>query len=307
MKETNSREVNADDVEVLNLDDDVETTDATEDDLDEEVIPPVEEDNDSDESKTAQEDNEKETTDDKESTDESSQSDEGKEEAETSEDSNHSQPKDPAPVDGETSRERALRKEVERQKRLRRMESVQRMTGNKADPAKENQTDTSVQELLDLGYSNEEISNMEKAIDVIAQRKGYVKATTLNAQNYQQTVNTVTESFTAAHPEYLPQNDPGDVRWNRFEEILKSGIYNLTGKSSKELSTIFNKVHADVADELGEASVTVKDKQEAAQRQKIRSVSHSGGTKTAPAKPAVAKPSAKNLPSIFKGFEDDDF
>ncbi len=306
MSENNNREVNEDDVEILDIAND-DAEEATEDG-DEEIIPPVE-----DETETEGETSTEESTESDES-DNSSQSDESEDEEESgdkndddSSDDSLKNEKSPAPVAGETPRERALRKEVERQKRLRREESVSRLTGNApvADRTAEDE-EASVQALRDLGYSDDEILNMEKAIDVLATKKGYVKSSTLHAQTYQQTVNTVLETFLEAHPEYAPKNDAGDVRWNRFEETLKSGLYNVQGKSAKELNVIFRKVHQDVVDELGDASTTVEKRQENAQRQKIRSVSHSGGTKSG----ANEKPTPKkkvDIPSIFKGFSDDDF
>lgn len=280
MAETNNREVNNPDVEEVEVADDVEETEEGE----ETVIPPVEDTPEGD--VPAEEDTTTEET-------PASSPEETKEE--------ETQPstlkeKEPVPVQGETPREKALRLEIQRVKTLLREKAISDMTGN--NPAPKSVDD--LQQLRDIGYSDEEISNMEKAIDVIAQKKGYVKA----EQSYQATVNTIVESFIDSHPEYKPENDPEDVRWTRFEGIIKSGVYNLSGKTPKQLNDIFKKVHRDVVEELGEADVTIEVKRQAAQVQKIKSVSHSGGTKSAPAKRASTID--PNVRGMFKGFDDED-
>jgi hypothetical protein len=279
MTETNQEEVNSD-VEEINVD---ETTDEVEDG-DETVIPPVE---DAPEGDVPAEENDTPTD-----------SPESSPEEPTEEETPPSTftKKESAPVAGETPKEKALRLEVQRVKGLLRKDTINDLVGK--GPVPEN-TDN-LQQLRDIGYSDEEISNMEKAIDVIAQKKGYVKA----EQSYQATVNTIVESFIDSHPEYKPENDPEDVRWERFSGIIKSGVYNLSGKTPKQLNEIFKRVHRDVTDELGEADVTVEVKRQAAQAQKIKSVSHSGGTK-----PAVVKKASNLDPAVrgmFKDFDDED-
>jgi len=279
MTETNNREVNAD-VEEVDVADEVEETE----EADETVIPPVE---DTPEGDVPAEGDE--------NTEESTDSSPEETKAEETQPSTFTE-KESVPVAGETPREKALRLEIQRVKTLLREKTVSDLTGN--NPAPQGVDD--LQQLRDIGYSDEEISNMEKAIDVIAQKKGYVKA----EQSYQATVNNIVESFIDSHPEYKPENDPEDVRWTRFEGIIKSGVYNLSGKTPKQLNDIFKKVHRDVIEELGEADVTVEVKRQAAQAQKIKSVSHSGGTKSAPVKKASTID--PNVRGMFKGFDDED-
>ena len=112
------------------------------------------------------------------------------------------------------------------------------------------------------------------------------------------------DSFLDTNPEYNPQNDKDDLRWGRFQEILKSGIYNLSGKTSKQLRAIFDRVNKDGIDEFGESVVKTDASKRAAEQQKIRSISHSGGTKVVQTE--VKKVIAPEVRSIFKDFEDDD-
>jgi len=291
MPETpNKREVNADNVEILNLEDDVQETDDEAEDLDEEVIPAVDEE---------ALDEEEETEDDVETAPaESSPEGTSVEEPEVANPAPAPSKKEPAPVEGETPREKALRLETQRLRGLLRTKSVHDLV--EVVPGSAPADQESIQKLRDLGYSDEDISNMENAIDIIASKKGYVK----QEQSIQQAVDGVVETFIESNPEYKPENDPEDVRWNRFQEILKSGIYNLSGKAPKQLRVIFDKVHKDVVSELGEPNVTTEVRRDAAQRHKIKVVSHSGGTKTAPTKPKTAiDPGVR---AMFKGFEDDD-
>ncbi len=208
-------------------------------------------------------------------------------------------PTKPAPVPGETERERALRLELTRVKGLLRTKDVSTLVT-------EPKVDVPDERLAKLRerYSDEEISSMEEAIDTLAAKRGYVKAD----QSYQSTVNATLESFTDTHPEYKPEQDTDDIRWGRFKNILESGIYNLSGKSAKQLNMIFEKVHKDVQEELGEAAIASKPREQAAQQQKVRSVSHSGGTKSTPQKKSVdLKSIEENTGVRFKGFDEEDF
>ncbi len=291
MPETSTREVKADE-EVIDADkiDDGETTD---EELEEEVVPPVEE-----EEVPAEEDDKKEDDDSK---DPPESSPEG-----TEEEPQVPSKKTPAPVEGETPREKALRLQVQALRGdLRKANMTKGMEGEKKP------TSPAVSERmkkLQETYTPEELRNMQEAIDVLAEANGYVKS----SQTYQETVNGVVDSFIEENPEYKPNNDPEDARWNRFQEILKDGTYNLSGKTPKQLAVIFKKVKADVDEELGEPATVTKAKAKevetrkvAAQTQKIKSVSHSGGSKAPVAKPTANKIDP-NVRAMFKDFADED-
>ncbi len=296
MPETPKREVNADDVEVLDLEDDAAAPEAGEaDDLDETVIPPVED----DESELGEETTEEAPA---ESSPEGAKPVAKAEPKDTASAAPSQQKKEPAPVPGETPREKGLRLEVQRVKSLLRKQNISDVVDGNA-PGAPKATVDAVKELQELGYSDEEIKNMEKAVDILARKSGYVK----QADNYQGTVNDVVEGFIQANPEYKPENDPEDVRWNKFNEILKGGIYDIKGKNPKQLQQIFARVHKDVIDELGapeEAPDAAEERKKAAQKQKVKSVNHSGGTKTPVAKPKwTVDPAVRGM---FKGFSDED-
>ena len=204
---------------------------------------------------------------------------------------------EPAPVEGESQREKALRLELTRVKGQLRIKSVADLVeGAKEAPLKEDH----IGRLKNLGYSDEEISKASELVDVLATSKGYVKA----EHTYQTVVQDTVDAFLESKPEYKPENDKDDLRWGRFQEILKSGIYNLSGKTSKQLRSIFDHVNKDIVDEFGESVQTTDAAKRAAQQQKIRSVSHSGGTKVVQTE--IKKAIAPEIRAVFKGFEDDD-
>src|SRR3990167_1309254 len=202
-------------------------------------------------------------------------------------------PRQPNPVEGETARERGLRIEIQKlREKVRSKEELIKIT----PPPMDNKE----YEALKKMYSDEELQEVEKLFDVIGKKKGYVKADEM----YAQSGNEVLESFILKHPEYKPENDPEDVRWNSFRNILVKD-YNREGKNPKELVRIFDKVHKDVQEMFGEAKNTIAPKRNA-EVQKVRSVSHTGGTKTEVVKKSNA-PTDPKVRAMFKDFDDDDF
>jgi len=202
-------------------------------------------------------------------------------------------PKQPNPVEGETSRERALRIKInELREDARKKDELIKIT----PPPMDNKEYDALKEI----YSDEELQKVEKLFDVIGKKKGYVKADEM----YAQSGNEVLEQFIEKHQEYKPENDPEDVRWNSFRNILVKD-YNREGKNPKELVRIFDKVHADVQEMFGEAKNTIAPKRNA-EVQKVRSVSHTGGTKTEVVKKSNA-PTDPKVRAMFKDFDDEDF
>ena len=210
------------------------------------------------------------------------------------------EPSQPAPVEGETPKEKALRLEIQRLRGVNRKEQTKEFAESVQSPA---QKEDEYKILKEQGYTDEEIAKMETAIDLIATRKGYIRAD----RSYALTIQDTVDLFVDEHPEYKPQNDPEDVRWGRFQAILKEGTYNLSGKTPKQLKTIFGKVHEDVSKELGESVVKTNPNQVAAQRHKVAVVSHSGGTKPTPGERPKVDPSQPIGGVQFKGFDKEDF
>ena len=209
-------------------------------------------------------------------------------------------------VVGETPREKALRFEVTRIKREKRELMQQNVLLSQPKKANESWKDN----LRNRGYTDEQIEEQEKLQDDMALAKGYVSKADLEKDN----LNNVFEDFLEEHKEYSPEYDKEDIRYNRFCQILKSD-YNFEGASKTRIKSIFNKVHRDINEELGEVKDTIKsDKNKInAQKAKIESVSvsTSGGK-------GVSKTESKEAPKKignthivgglkFQGFDEDDF
>lgn len=206
-------------------------------------------------------------------------------------------PVQPKPVEGETPREKALRFEIVRLKRERRDSERQSLLGNTKPQSKSDDVYSKLREK----YSDEEIKNSEDLVDAIAKAKGFVK----RDEAYQDTANQVLDGFLDANPEYKQENDTDDVHWNTFKRIIASD-YNLNGKTPAQLLSIYKKVDRDVKTELGEPiTKQVQDPRKVeTQKQKIQSVSHSGGTKSSSKKELDIDPAVRQH---FKGFDDNDF
>jgi len=204
-------------------------------------------------------------------------------------------------VRGETPREYALRAEVNRLRNEKRKQEL----GETIPPVVE-ERDTDEQ-LRELGYDDDQIIGLKKVVDIIATKQGYVK----KENTYKDMVDETLNSFVDEHPEYAVENDKDDLYWGRFREILGSD-YNIAGKSSKQIKSIFDKVDRDVKDALGDKELP-EDKIEA-QKRKIGDISHgtsASSTKVNEAKkvmPAGNKifvaSSHPNL--VFKDFDEDE-
>lgn len=206
-------------------------------------------------------------------------------------------------VVGETPKERALRLELTRVRREKRA-LLEKNIFKKQEP----EEDKTFDELKSLGYRDEDIPGLEKAVDIIASKRGYVKKDSFEKEMSLDTLN----NFVEEHPEYAPENDKDEILFNRFFEILKSD-YNLDGKNSKQLKSIFQKVDRDVKSEYGEPKMVADKGKIEAQKQKIKTVSH-GTSASAPKqieKPVIPAGNktfiSSNHPGlVFKGFEDDE-
>lgn len=211
--------------------------------------------------------------------------------------------KEPAPVEGETPREKALRKELQRLRETVRKNNVKETFATNEEPSEESKN--AYNDLKAKGYSDQQIADMELAIDVIASKKGYVKTDPI------QSVQVIVDSFIEEYPEYKPSNDKDDVRWNKFSEILNGGTYNLKGKTADQLRKIFSKVNDDVIEELGPAKVSNNQNQKSAQIHKLQvSSAGAGGNKsTVPKSDKKVRIDYKQPVSGIKliGFDDDDF
>lgn len=179
----------------------------------------------------------------------------------------------------ETPREYALRLEVTRLKRGNREKRAQDLLGETKPEkpsgitqAQFNQLSEDEQSILSQ-YDASELSTFEKILDVLAKKHGWVKREELNSTNRSQVSNDILDDFLKGHPEYLPENDKDNLLWGRFKSEFQ--LYK-TPDNPKDLKRIFSKIHKDVFgvksdDELKKIN---------AQKEKLKVVSHSGGSTT---------------------------
>ena len=207
--------------------------------------------------------------------------------------------REPAPVAGETPRERALRLEVQRLKEDRRNERAKDLIGDSKPQTTQKELSPEDLEVL-KGFDQEELQNLERAVSVMAKKNGWVSEGQLSQQTYQQTAEGELQGFLDAHPEYAPENDKDNVLWNRFKEE-----YNLYKhpNNPRDYRKIFTKIHSEV---FGSTTGNDLEKIEARQ-EKIKVGSHAGN---ASAKGGNAVSSASHIdPSLLehlKGFSDEE-
>lgn len=194
----------------------------------------------------------------------------------------------PKPVDGETPREKALRLEIQRLRKKGR-EAKKTDTGGRRQKSDANFSD----------YSQDELERTQKLLDDM----GYVNKEDM----YQQTVDTVLGDFIADHPEYSEADDEGDVMWGILQNTILSD-YNIMNKTPGQLRRIYEKAHRDITDEDEPVTVKRNVRALAAQKQKMNSASHTGGTKK---KSSNKKTKTMKMDSatrgMFKDFSDEDF
>jgi hypothetical protein len=208
------------------------------------------------------------------------------------------EPLEPKPVEGETPREYALRKEVERLREKNRDIIKNGVFGKAKAPV---QDEVDISDLLAEGYTEQEIESSKKLISKLAPSLGFVN----KQQTYQETANQELDKFVEEHPEYLPKNDKDDIRWNKFIEVITTD-YNLSNQTPKQLKAIYEKVDRDVKEEFGESKTIDDGKKIKAQVQKVQSVSHTGGNKSI-AEVKKSNSEVKEANGVkFIGFDDDD-
>ena len=207
---------------------------------------------------------------------------------------------EPKPVPGETPRERALRLEVERLKAARRKDQAKELLGDTKTPAPEsNQLSTEKLEVLKR-YDSEELKNLEEVVDVLAEKKGWVRKGDLQKENYNTVANDQLESFLAEHTEYLPENDTDNTLWESFKSEF--ALYKQP-ENPKEFKRIFNKIHKEIFGIQPQQNLKKID----AAKEKIKVASHvgasTGGSGGSRKGTSQLDPSLKGN---LKGFTDDE-
>lgn len=205
----------------------------------------------------------------------------------------------PAPVEGETPRERALRHEVERLRGENRKVRSEELLGTPpATQAKLKELTPEKASVL-AKYKPEEISSLREVLPVLAEEMGYVRQDQLGAQTYQTTANEALNDFLTGHPEYLPENDKDNVLWTRFSEEYKNFKQP---ENPKMFSKIFERVHREVMGIQPAANLApIKAAQE-----KVKVASHAGAPSSTGINRPGNRPASKTglRTDMLKGFSD---
>lgn len=78
-------------------------------------------------------------------------------------------------------------------------------------------------------------------IEMVLQKKGYVKRDDLQKSEYQDKIKTYTDQWLSKHPEYLPENDSDDKKWNQLKTVIHSNFKEPS--SPKEILRNLDVVH----------------------------------------------------------------
>ena len=207
----------------------------------------------------------------------------------------------PRRIAGESPREFALRCEVHRLKSQRRSDKSKDLFKTDAKGKVEVNTDALSEEdqALLASYNKEELASFEKMMRVIAKKNGWVNKADLTKSTYKDRGQDALDTFLDKHPEYSADNDPNNELWTRFQEEFS--LYKQPS-NPKVLTRIFNKIHRDIFDVLPEEDLN-KIK---AQKQKLKSASHSGAAGDKKVSPPQQSPLDPALKKHLKGFTDEE-
>jgi hypothetical protein len=188
----------------------------------------------------------------------------------------------------ETPREFALRLEVTRLKRERR--------GERKESLKFDEPKTEVKEDVLSKYNSEEIKNLEEIVDVLAQKKGWVRKTDIVQDRFED----IKDSWLDEHPEYLPEHDKDDILWKALTEEIK--MYR-SPQNPKELRKILDRAHTSVFGIRPDTAL----KSVKAQQEKIKVASHAGNqAKSNSTSKQIDLDIVQNARQHLKGFSDEE-
>lgn len=210
-----------------------------------------------------------------------------------------SEKKEPKPVEGETPREYALRKEVERLRQKARGEQTKGVFGE--TPQVEKPAPTSKSKEVLGKYNPEEVQNFKEVMEAVADDLGYVRKDEYQKTTYASQREEVLNQFLDAHPEYAPENDKDDLLWNRFKEELK--MYR-DPANPKDYKKIFDRVHKDIFSIQTDPASINKIK---AGQEKLKVASHASASSNRPITQRNQGPALDpSLKVHMKGFDDEE-
>lgn len=181
-------------------------------------------------------------------------------------------------VDGESPRERALRLEVQRVKEINRGLRGKKLLGDAQPMSASQPAELSPEDKQALeAFDPEAVANMEKLLPVLAKKLGFVKKDDFSKDQYQGTSQDVLDAWLEDHPDYLPENDKGDILFNRLKDEMS--LFQKPA-NPKGWVKILNRAHNEIM------GITTKPKESAAQvqakQEKIKVASHGPASVSSP-------------------------
>lgn len=141
-----------------------------------------------------------------------------------------------------------------------------------------------------------------KVIEKVVKSLGYVKKDEIIRETHQKTVDTLKDQWLATHPEYLPENDVDDKRWNSLQGVMKN-LFEVIPSDARKITKMLDIAHKELHPEvpLPERSRASVD----AAKEKI-SMSGKGGSSNASSSSAKKSSGSKIDTSFLKGFSDEE-
>jgi hypothetical protein len=137
-------------------------------------------------------------------------------------------------------------------------------------------------------------------IERVLQAKGYVRKDDLASQSYQERMDSAKDSWLVQHPEYLPENDPEDLRWNKLNSTLSS--YFKAPPKPEDVAKLMDLAHGMVGGKVRTLPTKTPASTAAAQEKLSVQSRGQGGSAGQPA----ARPN-KNIDTQYLiGFDDDE-
>lgn len=150
----------------------------------------------------------------------------------------------------------------------------------------------------DTGLDDIAPSDVE-LVEKILKAKGVLRKDDFQNLTYSEQIKAEQNSWLEKHSEYLPKNDPHDIRWGELKETFDR--YYKMPSNPREIGKILDLIHSQIAiRELPKkSSATV-----AASKEKLKVVSKSAGGGGG-SKESVKRNSSVNR-NVFSGFSDDE-
>ena len=197
--------------------------------------------------------------------------------------------KTPKPVEGETPKEFALRKELERERKKVRNLMSKQLNVKKQD------SDIFVDDKDSLkDYDPDEITRLDK----ILQSRGYVRKDELQKQTFKDQTDHELNVFLKEHKEYLPENDKENVLWNQFKEE-----FSILRKPANvdQYKDFLERTHKSIF-----CNKTINKNTAAAAKEKLQVASHGSTTVNKPKVHSKSSSITPEMKSHLKGFTDEE-